>query len=421
MSTVARAGMRRWQPAARLGVLAVATIGMVAATSVPAMAVTAQPGTYLGKGFDACTAPPSSTMQAWLASPYRSIGIYIGGGARACSQPQLTANWVSAQASAGWHLVPIYVGRQAPCTTFAYRMSSNPTTARSQGRSDANDAATVAAPLGLGANTVIFSDVEGYNSSDATCRTAVLSYLTGWTERLHEQDYLSGVYSSVSSGIKNLGEVYRSASYARPDQIWFAWWNGLANTDTASYVPAAYWSNHERMHQYQGGHNETYGGKTINIDTNQVDVAPPVNRNFTSYPTVRNGDRGAQVSAVQYLLNEDGRNAGPVDGVFGAQTQNAIEAFQAANGLTTDGVVGPHTWTALLSAGWRPTLASGSTGHEVRRLQRTLTAALGRTVTINGSFGTATVTAVRDYQSSRGLVVDGIVGPATWGSLQSGG
>lgn len=83
-------------------------------------------------------------------------------------------------------------------------------------------------------------------------------------------------------------------------------------------------------------------------------------------------------------------------------------------------MVGAKTWTALLSRGSTPTVQSGSTGEAVTRLQRALTAALGRTVAIDGVFGSGTAQAVRDYQSSRGLGADGIVGPATWGALQSG-
>jgi peptidoglycan hydrolase-like protein with peptidoglycan-binding domain len=141
---------------------------------------------------------------------------------------------------------------------------------------------------------------------------------------------------------------------------------------------------------------------------------------FPSYDTLRSGSSGAQVSAAQSLLNQQGFDAGTVDGSFGSKTTAAVTAFQQARGLSADGVVGAHTWTALLSAGSVPVLRQGSTGSDVQRLQRALTAALGRTVSADGDFGSGTAQAVRDYQSSRGLSVDGTVGPATWSALQAG-
>jgi peptidoglycan hydrolase-like protein with peptidoglycan-binding domain len=56
----------------------------------------------------------------------------------------------------------------------------------------------------------------------------------------------------------------------------------------------------------------------------------------------------------------------------------------------------------------------------VFRLQRALTAALGRSIAIDGLFGGNTTAAVEEYQSGRGLEADGIVGPNTWAALQSG-
>lgn len=141
---------------------------------------------------------------------------------------------------------------------------------------------------------------------------------------------------------------------------------------------------------------------------------------FPSYATQQSGSTGAQVKAVQQLLNEQGYSVGAVDGSFGPATKTAVTAYQAARGLGADGVVGARTWTALLSAGATPSLQQGVSGDGVKRLQRSLTAALGSTVGIDGSFGPATVTAVRNYQTSRGLNADGVVGPGTWAALQTG-
>lgn len=60
--------------------------------------------------------------------------------------------------------------------------------------------------------------------------------------------------------------------------------------------------------------------------------------------TLRMGSRGPYVRLVQSLLARIGYNPGPIDGVFGQQTQQAVIAFQRDNGLTPDGIVGPATW-----------------------------------------------------------------------------
>lgn len=141
---------------------------------------------------------------------------------------------------------------------------------------------------------------------------------------------------------------------------------------------------------------------------------------FPSYTIQQSGSSGPQVKAVQQLLNDQGYPAGATDGSFGPTTKSAVQAFQRARSLGADGAVGPKTWTALLAAGTTPALSQGGSGDAVKRLQRALTAALGSTVGVDGSFGPATETAVRGYQTSRDLAVDGTVGPATWEALQAG-
>jgi hypothetical protein len=385
------------------------------------------PGTFTGRGFDACAAPSQSAMNAWGASPYRALGIYISGSTRACSQPNLTATWVSNQTANGWHFFPLEVGRQAPCGSFSNKISTDPATARSQGASAASGSVTAAANLGIGAGSVLYNDMEAYTRG-GSCTTAVLTYMDGWTDRLHELGYLSGFYSSGASGVADMVANYNSTTYTRPDHIFFAWWNNVADPDGGSYVPDTYWVN-ERIHQYRGGHNETYGGVTINIDNDYLRVAggpppPPSCANqtldFTAYSTIQSGSSGGLVWAAQCLLEAQGQDVGTPDGQFGTNTQNAVRAYQTAKSLPVTGVVDSHTWTALLSAGTTPTLRSGSTGNDVRRLQRSLTAALGRTVGIDGQFGPLTEQAARDFQTSRSLGVDGIVGAMTWGALQAG-
>lgn len=141
---------------------------------------------------------------------------------------------------------------------------------------------------------------------------------------------------------------------------------------------------------------------------------------FASYTVLQSGASGAQVKAVQQLLNKQGFAAGVVDGNFGAATLSAVKAYQTSHGLPAQGIVGPKTWTALLSAGPTPTLQQGDSGADVKRLQRSLAAALGTSVNAVGTFGPATLTAVRTYQTHRGLPVTGIAGSKTWAALHAG-
>jgi hypothetical protein len=234
------------------------------------------PGVYVGKGFDACTAPASDLMAAWLGtSPYRAIGIYIGGNNRACSQPELTASWVSTQQSIGWHLLPIYLGAQPYCTTSNKPNRFTADNAASSGQAAADDAVVKARALGLATGSTIFNDIEAYSTTDSVCRTAVLTFQSAWTARLHAMGFLSGFYSSLGSGIKDQVAVYNSTAYVRPDYLWFARYDSVATVSDAT-IPSTYWS-HRRIKQYQSpaqtGGPETYGGKSLSVDRDQIDLA----------------------------------------------------------------------------------------------------------------------------------------------------
>lgn len=63
--------------------------------------------------------------------------------------------------------------------------------------------------------------------------------------------------------------------------------------------------------------------------------------------TISHGSSGPDVRVVQSLLNRIGYNAGPVDGIFGSGTYQAVTAFQTNNSLVPDGIVGPATWAVL--------------------------------------------------------------------------
>jgi hypothetical protein len=68
----------------------------------------------------------------------------------------------------------------------------------------------------------------------------------------------------------------------------------------------------------------------------------------TARGTLRGGDAGASVRALQQQLQARGFLTGGVDGLFGPRTKAAVRAFQHRHGLAVDGVVGPRTWAALM-------------------------------------------------------------------------
>ncbi|MFF2659601.1 glycoside hydrolase domain-containing protein [Kitasatospora sp. NPDC058032] len=242
-----------------------ATPGVAAAPQAAAAPVALPPEVtnFTGRGFDACAAPSSDLMQAWkTSSPYGAIGIYIGGSAMYCQQPNLTPEWMQKQTADGWRFLPIFVGRQASRITGP-----------ADGVTEADNAIAKAAALGLSPGSVLYYDMEAYSTPQYT--TTVLGFLSAWTNRLHERGYKSGVYSSGASGIndivKNLG-----SGYAIPDVLFCANWNGKETTSDP-YIPDNVWVNHERVRQYRGDVQETYAGYTLKIDQDFLDVAvsPP--------------------------------------------------------------------------------------------------------------------------------------------------
>lgn len=124
-------------------------------------------------------------------------------------------------------------------------------------------------------------------------------------------------------------------------------------------------------------------------------------------PVVQAGSKGEDVRTVQYLVTHHGHPAA-ADGVFGAQTEAAVKAFQTDRSLTVDGIVGSQTWTALLAA-----VSPGASGPTARAVQGQLRSQ-GWRVAVDGAFGPKTAAAVRDFQTAHHLGASGVVDAATW-------
>ncbi len=121
-------------------------------------------------------------------------------------------------------------------------------------------------------------------------------------------------------------------------------------------------------------------------------------------------------AGAQVALRAHGLYRGPIDGIRGPQTIRAARKFQRRHELVADGVVGRNTRAKLGRLG-RPLFGArlikrGMVGWDVSTLQFRLSRRV-RIGGIDGVYGRNTLRAVRRFQSRRGLVVDGLVGPAT--------
>nr|WP_051777200.1 glycoside hydrolase domain-containing protein [Kitasatospora phosalacinea] len=223
--------------------------------------------------FDTCTAPSLATMNAWHGtSPYGAAAVYIGGKNRGCAQPQLTANWVKSVSSSGWKLVPLYVGAQPPCQTGSSPEKLTADTAVPLGTTDGKDAVAKAAALGMRPGSTLYLDVEAYNTADTSCADAVLAYVQSWNRAVHGSGYWAGFYGFASSSAAGIAAAAGKNAPDLPDAMWYARYDGAADTTGSFPFSSGLWSGHRRAHQYQVNQKETYGGATVTVDRNAWDA-----------------------------------------------------------------------------------------------------------------------------------------------------
>jgi len=141
---------------------------------------------------------------------------------------------------------------------------------------------------------------------------------------------------------------------------------------------------------------------------------------MNSGPILRSGSSGEDVKRLQRILIFALPCQLEIDGFFGPKTEEAVKLFQEGVGLMGDGIVGPETWKQLPSDPNTPILQPGDSGPVVEALQKALkkmSSSPGDAFDlgpVDGIFGPRTETAVRAYQTERGVAVDGIVGDQTW-------
>lgn len=229
-----------------------------------------------GAGFDACAVPTPAQLAVWkTASPYDYVGIYLGGvnhyqSCREYNQQHLNSAWLAEVSRQGWQFIPIWVGPQAPCTTYRHRLNNDPAIAWQEGQVEARTALEAAYFLGLTnltAGTIIYYDLEAYPRT-AECDEAVQTFLAGWVNGLQTYNQKAGIYSHAS-----LVNTWYTLDQM-PDSVWAAWhispdYDPAITVQTVNqrWVNESYWEN-ERLFQYTGGHDERWGGVSLNVDSN---------------------------------------------------------------------------------------------------------------------------------------------------------
>lgn len=167
-----------------------------------------------------------------------------------------------------------------------------------------------------------------------------------------------------------------------------------------------------------------------------------------NYPLLAVGSTGESVGQLQATLKLLGFYRGAIDSTYSQSTLEAVTKFQAAAGITADGIAGPSTWQKLLplpetitavaeppkpatSAGSAasssapvaplgpPILRTEASGSAVSQLQRELQELGYYNGPVDGGFGEQTLAAVKKFQTDQQLFVDGVVGPSTWDALSS--
>lgn len=194
----------------------------------------------------------------------------------------------------------------------------------------------------------------------------------------------------------------------------------IAHYGVSTPMPTNIWGTNYAGHQYSSTGSVPGVNGNCDVDTfydavflGQPNISGATQPTANCTPSVSPHDYLGTTHKrkfLQYCLNALGYNL-TIDGLIGPKSIEAIKDFQSHHGLAVDGLVGNNTWNCIYSL--MPTLRRGSKGNAVKCVQFLLSC------NIDGDFGPATENAVRSFQKGGNgtMVVDGVVGPVTWGGL----
>lgn len=327
------------------------------------------------KGFDKCTAFSTSQAQTWWdTSPYYNVNIYMSGRNRACPNQPFNGNpaWLTQVNAMGWGLIPTVVGYQSPCTssTTTAKLSYDVATAEQQGRGEADIAVNDANAIGITAGSILYYDMERYdppNPDTLGCEPATRAFLKGWTDRIHELGYISGVYGSPFNAQNHWVNL---PAASKMDVVWLANWDNRPTVwffNSFQSFPTSLWPNHQRVKQYFNG-TESWGGISFNIDRDISDApvaGPAIARNKVAD---FDGDGKSDISVwrpdtgVWYAATSS--NGGFIALQFGVGTDILAPGDYDGDGKTDEAVFRPSegNWYILTKANVFTTRQFGTAG-----------------------------------------------------------
>ena len=248
-------------------------------------------------------------------------------------------------------------------------------------------------------------------------------------------------FASCTAGwnwFKNRGET-RSNSFKpqRGDIIFFDW--NPENGDGIDHVGLVDRVENNKVYTVEGNHEDQVNQYSYDLNSNNIYgyVVPSYTGNESieeaktdennERPLIYKGMTNENVRYAQTKLINKGYSVGSsgADGIFGAGTEQAVRQFQADNGLTADGMIGPATWkkleestTVMPSSYPGAVIGMGARGENVVKIQNEL---IRRGYDVpggtDGQYGSGARNAVRAFQKDHGLDIDGDVGEKTWYAL----
>ena len=261
----------------------------------------------------------------------------------------------------------------------------------------------------------------------------------------YDQAFVEGrsYFENVSRLVDELFDTYiRRIGFVEPLAAKFC------NGTTVSCDGLSQWGSEQLARE---GYNsfeilQYYYGDNIELVTNA-----PIRGISETYPgaPLQLGSTGPFVTSIQAALNRISQNypaiskISPVDGIYGPETERAVQAFQRIFSLSPDGIVGPATWYQIIriyvavqrlaelqSLGqqqyvistYPSDLSLNDTGDYVRQLQYMLSVLSDfipgvPPLSITGTFDIPTRDAVRAFQQLYGLPVTGAVDAAVWDAI----